>query len=166
MDLAAISLAALGAAVLFAIIFQFFLWLRVKFEHRESVLEWKGVIAHAVQDVQSAQAAFSTFREAQARLEGAQTVLALKQQALEESFAHFNAKTIAREREQVKALRKTGRQIAAEADADDQADVTAQQELLAQALAAQAAAGAPPAQYAQATKPARSGRLVVKRMGT
>lgn len=165
-DLAAIALAALGAAVLFAIILQFVLWLRVRFEHQASVLEWKGVITNAVADVEEARSTFAAFREAQAKLEAAHTALHLRQQALEESFAHFNAKTVARAREEAKSAKREAR--AAENDAEAGVAAASAEtvpgEALAAALAAQQALGLPGP--GGPTEAARPPRLKVRRFGS
>ena len=168
-DLAAVSLAALGAAVLFAIILQFVLWLKVRFEHKASVLEWKGVIENAIKDVEAARQTFDAFREAQARLEASNTALSLKQTALEESFAHFNAKTIARAREEAKSARRQARSAEADADAGGEAagaeaGAESRAAAIAAALAEQQALGLPGA--ADGPAAGRPPRLRIKRFGT
>lgn len=162
--MASISLAALGAAVLFAIILQFVLWLKVRFDHKASVLEWKGVIQNAVAQVNEYKETLATLREKIADLEGADTAHTLKQQALEESFAHFNAKTIARAREEAKSARREARAGEADAEARGAAGGEDRAGALAAALAEQQALGIPGA--AEGAAPAQPTRLRVKRFGT
>ncbi len=157
MDFGAISLAAFGAAILFAVLLQFILWLKVRYELKASVLEWKGVIENAVNKVNQSDNAFASFREAQARLEGTATALGLKQQALEESFAHFNAKTVARAREEAKGARREAR--SGEADQEARADQEA--DAFTRAVAEQQRLGLQP----PTDKPdkAKAPRLTIKR---
>lgn len=162
LDIAAISLALAAAVLILALLLQFFLWLKVRFDVKASIAEWKGVIEHAIADVEEAREAFAGFREAQARLEASNTALSLKQTALEESFAHFNAKTVARAREEAKSARREAR--TAEAEAETRAPAPADpSEALAAALAEQQALGLPGAPVPPA--PHVTGRLRPKRIG-
>lgn len=162
MDMAAISLGLCAAVLIIALLVQFFLWLKVRFELKAFVLEWKGVIENAVEKVDEYAQTIAALREKQAQLEAGHTAQTLKQTALEESFAHFNAKTVARAREEAKSARKEARSAEADAEARPAAGSA---EALAAALAEQTsildAEGS-----GQASAAGRAPKLRVKRFGT
>lgn len=185
-DYAAIALFAVAVVLIIALIVQFFLWVKVRYEHRAAVAEWKGVIDVATEKAGRAEKACATLEaaatEARTNLEarvaeisGRVKTIELAQTALEESFAHFNAKTIAREREQAKAAKREGRAgratggygeqgAAAESDDDTgQGDILAA--LAEQARATEARAGQSRAAANGQGVPGSRSRLVPKRFG-
>ncbi len=119
-DLASIALAGVAVVLILALILQFFLWLKVHYEHKTSVSTWEGVLLAATEKANRAEDAASKARTRAeeihaetvsrfATVEASITSVRLSHEALDESVAHLNAKTAARERELVKAAKRDGR---------------------------------------------------------
>lgn len=151
MNIGQIVFAGLLVIILVVVLVQFMLWLRLKYEIKTEIASWKGVITDVTNQSRNAvEAASQAERVASQACTEANSRKAetagkfeehrLKYEALAESFAHFNNKTIARERSEAAAQARSGkarRQNAAEPDGYETDTDIEQQSILAEALRSQ-----------------------------